>query len=49
MIISKISKVKWWTNNKQWYENLGYTFTKYRDEFEVKVEDLMPCKEHKLN
>jgi len=43
MIISKISKVKWWTNNKQWYENLGYTFTKYRDEFEVKVEDLMPC------
>lgn len=32
--------MKWNTNNKTWYESKGYVFTKYKDEFKVKVEDL---------
>jgi len=40
MLITKIVKMKWWVNNKEWYENKGYKFTKYKDNFKVKVEDL---------
>ena len=40
MLISKIVKIKWSSNNKNYYIEKGYTFTKIRDEFEVKVEDL---------
>ena len=40
MLLTKIVKMKWHTNNKKWYEAKGYKFTKYKDEFEVKVEDL---------
>lgn len=38
----KTTKVftKWTVNNKLWYENRGYVFTRYRNEFQVKVEDL---------
>ena len=39
-IISKTVKVKWHPTNKKHYEELGYIFTKWGDEFEVKVEDL---------
>lgn len=42
MLISKIVKTKWSPNNKNYYIEKGYTFTKMRDEFEVKVEDLKP-------
>lgn len=41
-IISKTVKVKWNPTNKKHYENKGYVFTKMKDEFEVKVEDLLP-------
>ena len=39
-LVSKIAKAKWGLKNKKHYESLGYIFTKYGDEFEVKVEDL---------
>ena len=32
--------VKWNINNKKWYINKGYLFTKIKDEFEIKVENL---------
>ena len=32
--------MKWNPRNKKYYEELGYVFTIYGDEFEVKVEDL---------
>lgn len=31
---------KWVPNNRKYYEDIGYTFTKYYEDFEVKVEDL---------
>lgn len=40
MLISKTVIMKWHSSNKQWYESKGYIFTKFRDEFEVKTEDL---------
>ena len=40
MIINKVAITKWSSNNKKWYESKGHIFTKYKDEFEVKVEDL---------
>ena len=39
-LISKTVKVKWHPRNKDYYEALGYIYTKMGDEFEVKVEDL---------
>ena len=42
MLISKTAKTKWNSKNKKYYVNLGYTFTKMGDEFEVNVNDLTP-------
>lgn len=39
-LISKTVMVRWHSINKKWYESKGYIYTKYKDEFEVKVEDL---------
>ena len=39
-LITKTVKVKWHPRNKEYYEELGYVYTKMGDEFEVKVEDL---------
>lgn len=33
-------KVKWHQNNKEWYISRGYTFTNYKDEFEINAEDI---------
>lgn len=33
-------KIMWWYTNKERYVNLGYNFTKIRDYFNVKIEDL---------
>lgn len=41
MLLSKIVKVKWSTNNKRHFENLGYNYTKIGDYFYSKVEHLM--------
>jgi len=40
MLITKTVIMKWHSINKEWYEDKGYIFTKYRDQFEVRVEDL---------
>ena len=40
MIKTQKVKVKWNPSNKKYYEELGYTYTKMGEEFEVKVEDL---------
>jgi len=40
MLITKTVKMKWHPNNKNLYESKGYIFTKWKEEFEVKVEDL---------
>ena len=39
-ILSKTVSIKWNPKNKKWYESKGYIFTNWKDEFEVKVEDL---------
>ena len=41
MLISKETKVIWGSQNKKWYVDKGYVYTKSKDEFIVKVEDLM--------
>lgn len=41
MLLTKTVKVKWHYKNKEWYISKGYNFTKMKDEFEVKVNDLM--------
>lgn len=40
MILTKTVIIKWNRRNKKLYEEKGYNFTKYNDEFEVKIEDL---------
>lgn len=40
MLISKTVKMRWNSKNKSFYENKGYTYTKMKDEFEIRVEDL---------
>ena len=37
MLLSKVVKLKWNTKNRKYYENIGYIFTQYGDEFDVKV------------
>jgi len=39
-LISKTVKIRWHNTTKKYYESKGYHFTNYRDEFEIKVEDL---------
>ena len=39
-LLSDVIPIKWNPANKQWYESKGYIFTKCKDEFEVKIEDL---------
>lgn len=39
-LITKTVKIKWNSKIKKHYEELGYTYTKMGDEFEVKIEDL---------
>lgn len=40
MLLTKTVRIKWNPKNKKWYESKGYKFTKWKDEFEVNVEDL---------
>lgn len=40
MLLTKTVITKWNPANIKWYEGKGYIFTKWKDEFEVKVEDL---------
>jgi len=40
VLISEEVLIKWHTTNKKWYESKGYIFTKYKDEFKVRIHDL---------
>lgn len=40
MLISKTAKVNWNFFNRDYYISKGYIFTKMKEEFEVKIEDL---------
>jgi len=40
MLLTKIVKVMWNSNNKKKYEELGYIFTKMKGELEINVKDL---------
>ena len=40
MLLTKDVIMKWNRQNRKYYTDLGYIYTKYQDEFEVKVEDL---------
>lgn len=41
-IIQETLKIKWNTKTKTYYEDKGYIFTKFKDEFEVKIKDVYP-------
>lgn len=41
LVENQIVKTKWSSNNREWYENKGYVFTKYRDILSVEATDLM--------
>jgi hypothetical protein len=40
LLLTKTVIIKWNPANIKWYESKGYIFTKWKDEFEVRVEDL---------
>ena len=40
MLLTKRLKIKWLPQNKNYFENIGYEFTKFNDEFEVDVNEL---------
>lgn len=40
MILDKEVEVRWHASNKNYYVTRGYQFTKYKDKFSVRVEDL---------
>lgn len=40
MLLSKVVKVKWHSKNRSHFEELGYVFTKWNDEFNVETKDL---------
>lgn len=50
MIIDKNMIMTWNSNNKKYYIDKGYIFTKMFDEFDIKIEDLNPgsCKKIKV-
>jgi len=41
-LLTKFVPTQWNPITKMWYEARGYIYTKWKDEFEVKVEDLPP-------
>lgn len=48
MLITKEVEIKWSNPNKKWYTEKGYIFTKNRDKFIVKTEDLQKCSEIRI-
>jgi len=49
MIIDKIVKMTWNSNNKKYYVNKGYIYTKMYNQFDLKIEDLIPTSPLKIN
>ena len=48
-LITKTVFKRWYPNNKEWFINKGYKFTKIKEEFEVRVEDLTNGNGSKVN
>ena len=48
-LISKTVNVKWHGKTRNYYESLGYVYTKNGDEFEAKVEDIPKGSHVKVN
>ena len=48
LVQGQIVKKRWENANKKWYINKGYTFTKIKDDFYVKVEDLTESSKDKV-
>ena len=48
-LITKKVMIKWEYKTKKWYESKGYIFTQWKDEFEVRVEDLQNGSHVKVN
>lgn len=46
LVPNQIMNVCWCASNKTWYITKGYTYTKFGDHFDVKVEDI-PTQSHK--
>ena len=42
MLLSNVVVMRWNSRNKKYFESLGYKYTKMKDEFLVKVDDLKP-------
>lgn len=40
MLLTETATVRWEYKTKKWYESKGYVFTKWKEEFEINVEDL---------
>lgn len=49
LVQGQIVKKRWENANKKWYINKGYTFTKIKDDFCVKVEDLTENSKDKVS
>lgn len=45
---NQIITIKWATNNKAYYESLGYKYTKVGQELQINAEDLMPSSHQKI-
>lgn len=48
MIITKSVELCWNPTNKQYYVDLGYVFTRFREKFTIKIEDLQPNSSAKI-
>ena len=48
MILTNTVKMRWNSRSKKYYESKGYAFTKLNDEFDLKVEDLLPTSHIKI-
>lgn len=46
MLINQKVKVRWSGNNKKWYEEKGYLYTKIGDTFECNANDLSPSSDY---
>ena len=42
LVENQLVEVKWDSKNREYYENKGYTYTKQKDVFFVKAEDVHP-------
>ena len=49
MLLTKNVKAKWTRRNNKHFESKGYLFTKFGDEFEIKVEDLTKGSQIEVN